>query len=249
MMRKIKTAFLLSLLIASCNSHIKTSDANIDSLFWEFFVHSENQIANIHFPLRMIDNGTARTLTKSDWTTLKEYNGFTRIFCSENSFLNFKANPSPKTIDLDYITPEENLISQMTFSKRNNSWQLEELKLTKENFQNADNFIGFLNKFMADSIFRKERIKFPIEYSERDESSGYNIKTELASDYRTLERKFDLQIKTKVILLLKDNEYSNCKGDYQILHYQESGTSTNITYYFKKINSNWFLTKYENLSV
>lgn len=71
----------------------------------------------------------------------------------------------------------------------------------------------------------------------------------MAKSYTELIKEFDLNINTNTLLLYQDYKTSYNSKDFRIITLEEPGTGTHINYFFKRINTKWYLVKYENLGV
>jgi hypothetical protein len=105
-----------------------------------------------------------------------------------------------------------------------------------------ENFNGFINKFIADSLYQLDRIKFPLRSMKAD-----------SEDYGTIKRE-----DWKIIRLFgtenyKAQLYDNFKGELRdtnerLFCWEGVENGINVQYWFRRIEGRWYLTGYFDFS-
>lgn len=249
MFKKVGILGLFLLIITGCKSNKTEKLINYEAMIEDFVSNRENQVNYIKFPIEVIEQDIKKNLSQNEWKPFDYEGGVIRIFCSYDAIKKFKTIENLKKIKLNYIYPEKGISKCLYFLYDEYKWYLSKIKVNNENFKHKNSFIGFLNKFMNDSLFRKASIKYPLKFSYLDENSNYKEKTEISNTYKRLKESFELEIPSKILVEIQDYEATTRDSTTRILTFQEPGTGTSIVYYFKKNNSGWQLVEYKNLGI
>jgi hypothetical protein len=110
------------------------------------------------------------------------------------------------------------------------------------NQSTKENFNDFINKFIADSLYQLDRIKFPLRSMQAD-----------SEDYGTIKREDWKIIRLFASEKYKAQLYDNFKGelrdtDERLFCWEGVENGINGQYWFKRIDGRWYLTGYFDFS-
>jgi len=110
-----------------------------------------------------------------------------------------------------------------------------------------EDFRRFFMKFMVDSVFQTNRIKFPLPYITWKEFPGEEIDTILIDKTNWEYDSFYFNIANERTQIYDNFELRFQPTDERLLHWYGVETGGDAKYFFKGVEGNWFLIKKEQL--
>jgi hypothetical protein len=254
--------FLSLFLLYSCSSSNETKEvkapnvvaeasidmfAHIDTSFWDFAVNfgfnEDLQKQRVMFPLEYEELGVSSLIDSSRWKHDRLFVDLEAITEISNGL---KENNRTTEKVFTWIDTQTSISRNYYFKKRKGKWHLYKISSIKENgIDNEEDFYSFLGNFCKDSIFQKQRIKFPLDMTTLD--NDYNDRREfIKSDqwrFTSLYYECD-SISTTFDDF--DRSFKNTNQRILIIHGVENGINAHFT--FEKDSGKWIMTKYEDHS-
>lgn len=108
----------------------------------------------------------------------------------------------------------------------------------------GENFDDFLLKFLADSLFQLDRIKFPLKSQQWDLDEVDSTRIE-RNDWTTIRLFYRNQYRPQI--------YDNFKGemrdtDERLFVWEGIENGINVEYRFRRIEGHWFLVEFADFS-
>lgn len=146
----------------------------------------------------------------------------------------------------DYENQIETLNSQLDQLKEENEALKAKLNPSVKEYEKNEDFLGFFWKFMTDSSFQFNRIKFPIEYVTWEYLGG-------EIDTLNLEKSdweydsFYVNFASERTQIYDNFELKFQPTDERVLHWFGVETGGDAKYFFKAFDRKWFLIAKEQL--
>lgn len=217
-----------------------SSQAFMD-FFADFMFSEELQKKSIHFPLpyhqTQIDSGEG-------WQHVPFYanKSYMPVLYADPVMDNNK-NILQEDVKMAVISFQEQQAETFYFDKTLRGWEL--TKVAAEPFDSLSeaDFLLFLERFSADSVYQLKHVDFPLPapYADDEKDFETTYDTLLVEDWR------HLPILEGVEGLLLLNE-SNFESTFRQIHFSGIENGINVFYTFQKDSAEWRLVKLEDYS-
>lgn len=143
----------------------KMDEVFSDFLF--FFAERPNlQRERIVFPLPVRRGNQTTYIERSQWKAERFFfqQGYSTMLVDCMQQLELSQDTSLNLVMLEKIFLDKKVIQQFVFSKNEGKWMLEGIENEPFNTCKNSSFLSFYRQFAADSLFRMQHIKEPLEY-------------------------------------------------------------------------------------
>jgi len=230
----------------SLNLKSETNNEKLFDFYYKFASDKPFQLDRIEFPIKIQNKDKSLSINEADWVhdylfVNLEY--ITHIFNSFTKTFNYNTEIGDNAI-FSWIFPDKQEKKDYYFERIKGKWYLNKVVTDKMEFDNTENFISFLKQFMSDSVFQMSRIKFPLEYKtlyDSDEESFLDTTLTLnQSDWRFNNLYHGLKHLTN-FLYSRSSEIK--ETDEMLLYVSGVENGIFIQYFFKRLDSKWYLIK------
>jgi hypothetical protein len=218
-------------------------DSSFDSFVMLFGFNPEFQKQRIKFPLEFINLNSKSKISADSWICDRLFVDLASITNVANG-LETNVNSNERVFSWNYT--KSGINKNYYFSKIKNKWFLIKIAILKDSIDpSKEDFYSFLSKFCKDSIFQKQRIKFPVEmvYLDNDFKEVKENREQEKWKFTRIYQSCD-SIATTYFDFLRTFKDT----DIRILEIEgvENGIAGQIT--FKRINNEWVMIKIEDYS-
>ncbi|NEM98830.1 DUF4348 domain-containing protein [Pontibacter burrus] len=221
--------------------------AHIDSSFWDFAVNfgfnKDLQKQRIKFPLEYEEFGVSSLIDSSRWKHERLFVDLEAITEISNGL---RENKRTTEKVFTWIDTKTSVSKNYYFKKRRGKWYLDKISSVQENaLDNEEDFNSFLREFCKDSVFQKQRIKFPLDMTTLD--NDYNDKREFIKSDQWRYTSFYYGCDSISTTFDDFNRsFKNTNIRVLIIHGIENGINAQFT--FEKDSGKWVMTKFEDHS-
>lgn len=224
---------------------INPTTINIDSTFISFFEEfmwdKTFQQSRVLFPIQQFG---IKINSAKEWIYLPFYTQSEHIPTLTSDTLSlFEKDLKERATNLYIVDFEKEESDHYTFEKVNLHWYLKNITRTPLTHLPDNDFIAFLRKFSADSMFQVNSISFPLNRSFADVGKDYETTTEIIQekDWRFWKLTNDINRLLILDMLQKEHRYRNI-----FLRGIDNGIW--IKYTFERKQDTWQLIKIEDYS-
>jgi hypothetical protein len=254
--------FILMIFLISCSSGTNSKkidseaisqeplvekNSQLDRDFNDFILHfgfnQDFQKLRIKFPLEFVNLGIISVIDEDLWINDRLYVELEAITDVSNGI---KVNDKSNERVFSWINTQSRINKNHYFKREKDQWFLVKIEIIKDSLDlNKEDFYSFLCEFCKDSIFQKQRIKFPLDMNYLDDD--FNEVTENWNHEKWKFSRFYYDCDS-IATLYYDFQRTFKDTDLRILfiHGVENGINAQFT--FERINGNWVMTKYKDYS-
>ena len=238
------------------NENNESDSYQLMNFYDSFSFDPSFQLERIQFPLTIQNNEEIRSIDKADWvydSLFANLSYLTQIYTPEEEHQN-DSNKLGNDATFSWIYPDKQEKKDYHFQKIDGEWYLSKIAIHSMKWNDEEDFIPFLKKFMSDSLFQFSRVQFPLEceaYSE-PQLDGDNW---VMPDTILLLNRSDWNFGTlydglEFLIQFSHSASSEIpQTDDIILEVTGIETGLFMKYFFKRINNQWYLIKFLNKSM
>lgn len=229
-------------------SRYSGKDGIFEEFLYEFSIDTIMQKHRIHFPLPYVVKGKEQLLGEQDWVPSKLLN-LTDIYHTLFEYdaqMDIERDTSVTKVKLECVDMKRGIVRTFAFEKQKGRWLL--LRVSEKelaSYRHRD-FYSFYHRFVTDSIYQSLHVNDPMTFVTVDPEDEFNI----------LEANIDMEqwFAFRPILpehLLVNVDYGvrpSRRPQRKILTCKSLGGNFNTTSYFRRINGEWMLTRFEDMS-
>jgi hypothetical protein len=223
-------------------------DGIFEEFLYEFSADTLMQIKRIQFPLPYLRKGKEVKLSEADWKASGLF-ALTDIYYTlfeRDAELEVERDTAMKKVGLECIDVEAGFVRIYNFEKQEGCWQL--LSMREEevrSYKNRD-FYTFYHRFVTDSLYQSRHVNDPMTFVTVDPEDDFNI----------LEANIDMEqwfafrpiLPEHLIVHVDYGVKPSRRPHRKILTCKSLGGNFNTTSYFRRINGEWMLTRFEDMS-
>jgi hypothetical protein len=230
---------------------LKNQTERLFDFYYSFAAEKNFQIERIKFPLTVENYNKVYKVTKDNWkqdSLFKNLEYITFIYDSHTKKFDYDEKIGNKAA-FSWIYPSKREIKNYFFIKETDKWYLTKISVHALDNKNPESFIVFLQKFMSDSIFQKNRVKFPLTYLTYDDSDDESkeITKRLNPDDWNFNTIYD---RLKFMTNFSSSWDTNIKeSDNMLIYIGGVENGIYIRYFFTKNDEKWYLTKMSDESM
>ncbi|MFD0993235.1 DUF4348 domain-containing protein [Tenacibaculum geojense] len=136
----------------------------------------------------------------------------------------------------------DSLKTQLNLLKQDNQELKNRIEITTIKTYKNEDFNNFFYSFMVDSIFQKNRVKFPLEYRTTNIDSMKEILIKINKD-EWKYNSFYINSASERTQIYDNYDLKFQPTNERMLHWYGVESGGNSKYYFKGFNGKWFLIK------
>lgn len=165
----------------------------------------------------------------------------TEVYLDSSEVHSKKANHSE--LNIERINLKKQQSQRHIFYLKDSLWRLKKIETIAADQLKDASFLKFLYHFSTDSVYQKERTRYPLIYQTYDES---DFETEIIEYLPEDSLEFVNMLPNFSNLLLNESTYRD--SDFRLVHFQGRDNGIYIEYHFKKIKGKWFYVRLVNFS-
>ena len=224
-------------------------DGIFEEFLYEFAADTLLQMHRIHFPLPYINNmGKEHLLSEQDWpsSNLLCLTDIYHTLFEHDAEMDAERDTAMAKVDLECVDMQTGTVRTFRFEKRQGCWQLCRIVEQELASYRHREFYAFYHRFVTDSLYQSRHVNDPMTFVTVDPEDDFNI-IEANID---MEQWFAFhplspeQLMVNVDYGVKPTRRPNRK----ILTCKSLGGNFNTTSYFRRIDGEWMLTRFEDMS-
>lgn len=224
-------------------------DGIFEEFLYEFAGDTLLQMHRIHFPLPYINNkGEEHLLSEQDWPS-------SRLLCLTDIYhtlfehdaeMDAERDTSMAKVDLECVDMQTGMVRTFRFEKQKGYWQL--CKIVEQELASYRHreFYAFYHRFVTDSLYQSRHVNDPMTFVTVDPEDDFNI----------IEANIDMEqwfafhpLSPEQLMINVDyGVKSTLRPKRKILTCKSLGGNFNTTSYFRRIDGEWMLTRFEDMS-
>ncbi len=225
-------------------STLTVPDSTFKDFLLEFCFNEDFQKSRIKFPLHFNGMGTVSAISLSNWKYDPIYVNLEAVTDVWNGL---KTDENSNERVFSWIQTQDRKSKNYYFVRKNKLWFLEKIEIIADSSTtSSEDFYSFLGRFGKDSVFQKERIKFPLDMITIDDNYD-PVKTKVNME-NWIFTKFYYDCDS-VAVLFHNKDRKSPDTDKRILMIYGVENGINASHTFKKIDNKWMLIEYEDTSM
>lgn len=224
-------------------------DGIFEEFLYEFAADTLLQMHRIHFPLPYINNmGKEHLLSEQEWpsSNLLCLTDIYHTLFEHDAEMDAERDTAMAKVDLECVDMQTGTVRTFRFEKQQGCWQLCRIVEQELASYRHREFYAFYHRFVTDSLYQSRHVNDPMTFVTVDPEDDFNI-IEANID---MEQWFAFhplspeQLMVNVDYGVKPTRRPNRK----ILTCKSLGGNFNTTSYFRRIDGEWMLTRFEDMS-
>lgn len=224
-------------------------DGIFEEFLYEFSTDTAMQKNRIHFPLPyQALEGEESLLDEREWyaSGLLNLMDIYHTLFERDAEMEAECDTSLRKAGLECVDMEAGLVRTFSFEKHEGCWRLLRVKEQGLGAYRHRDFFTFYHRFITDSLFQSRHVNDPMTFVTMDPEDEFSI----------LEANIDMEqwFAFRPILpeqLLVNVDYGvkpSRRPQRKILTCKSLGGNFNTTSYFRRIDGEWMLTRFEDMS-
>lgn len=223
-------------------------DGIFEEFIYEFCVDTMMQKHRIQFPLSYVCKGKETLVDVQEWTS-SGLLGFTDIYHTlfeHDAEMEVERDTAMRKANLECVDMQAGMVRTFFFEKLDGCWRLLRVQEAEVASYRHRDFFTFYHRFVTDSIYQSLHVNDPMTFVTIDPEDDFNI----------LEANIDMEQWFAFHPILPEHLLVNV--DYgvkpsrrpkrKILTCKSLGGNFNTTSYFRRIDGEWMLTRFEDMS-
>lgn len=218
------------------------TDSSFNSFILQFGFNPDFQKLRIKFPLKY-DSLGSEIIREDSWIHDRLYVDLEAITDISNGL---KEDENSDERVFTWIHTNTGINKNYYFKKVEGQWLLTKIDIKKRAVDsNQEDFYSFLSNFCKDSIFQKQRIKFPLDITYLDNDFNEVKENRNKEKWRFTRFYYDCDSIAKTY---HDYQLTFKATNERILKIVGVENGINARFTFRRIDNKWVMTKYEDYS-
>ncbi len=223
------------------------ADESFDDFIFSFASDDVLQRQRVVFPLPYYNGNSAAKIEKKDWkhdNLFTKQSFYTLLFDREED-MELVGNTELNSVQVEWMFIRTHKMKRYYFERIKGAWMLEAINLrTIERGTDGEDFLEFYGRFATDSLFQSKRVHDPLEF----------ITSDPDDDFAVLETTLDVNQWFAFKPLLPTDKLSNINygqanednSPTKILALKGFGNGFSNLLFFKRVNGEWELSRFED---
>ena len=223
-------------------------DGLFEEFLYEFFVDSVMQMHRIRFPLSYSCKGKELLLDEKKWSS-SELFALTDIYhtlVERDAEMEIERDTAVTKANLDCLDMQSGVVRTFCFEKQEGHWYLLHVIEQEVNSYKHRDFYRFYYRFVNDSLYQSLHVNDPMTFVTVDPEDEFSI-LEANID---MEQWFAFQpmLPEHLLVNIDYGVKPSRRPKRKILTCKSMGENFSTTSYFRLIDGEWMLTRFEDVS-
>ena len=225
------------------------ADGIFEEFLYEFAADTLLQMHRIHFPLPYINNkGKELLLGEQDWSSsnLLCLTDIYHTLFEHDAEMDAERDTAMAKVDLECVDMQTGIVRTFRFEKQEGCWYLLRVWESGVKSYKHRDFYAFYHRFVTDSLYQSRHVNDPMTFVTVDPEDDFNI----------IEANIDMEqwfafhpLSPEQLMINVDyGVKATHRPNRKILTCKSLGGNFNTTSYFRRIDGEWMLTRFEDMS-
>ena len=224
-------------------------DGIFEEFLYEFAADTMLQMHRIHFPLPyIIAKGKEHLLSEQDWSASKLLclTDIYHTLFEHDAEMEAERDTAIAKVDMDCVDMQTGMVRTFRFEKQGGCWYLCNIVEQRSDSYKHREFYTFYHRFVTDSLYQSRHVNDPMTFVTVDPEDEFNI----------IEANIDMEqwfafhplSPEQVMINVDYGVKPSRRPKRKILTCKSLGGNFNTTSYFRRIDGEWMLTRFEDMS-
>ena len=225
-----------------------SEDGIFEEFLYDFFVDTLLQKERISFPLTYINKGKESQLEEKECSFLEILHSIDvyHTLVERDAEMDAEQDTAMKYVKMECVDMDNPQVRTFCFEKKDGRWYLVSVYEEEISSYKHNEFFSFYMHFVRDSLYQSTHVNDPMTFVTMDPEDEFNI----------IEANIDMEqwfafrpaLPDRLLVNVDYGIKPSRRPKRKILTCKSLGGNFNYTSYFRKINGEWVLTRFEDMS-